>query len=37
MGPWLVRRWLDEFVGTPPNKTDVVVEVEVLATGELAG
>jgi hypothetical protein len=32
-----VRRWWGEFVGTPPNETGVVVGVEVLATGELAG
>jgi hypothetical protein len=29
-----VRRWWGEFIGTPPNETDVVVEVEVLAAGE---
>jgi hypothetical protein len=29
-----VRRWWGEFAGTPPNETGVVVEVEVLATGE---
>jgi hypothetical protein len=32
-----VRRWWGEFAGTLLNKTDVVVEVEVLAAGELAG
>jgi hypothetical protein len=32
-----VRRWWGEFTGTPPNETDVVVEVEVLATSELVG
>jgi hypothetical protein len=34
-----VRRWWGEFAGTPPNKTDVVVEVEVevLVAGELVG
>jgi hypothetical protein len=26
-----------EFAGTPPNETGVVVEVEVLAIGELVG
>jgi hypothetical protein len=31
-----VRRWWGEFAGTPLNETDVVVEVEVLAAGELA-
>jgi hypothetical protein len=36
-GPWLVRRWWVEFVGTPPNETSGVVEVEVLAAGEHAG
>jgi hypothetical protein len=30
-----VRRWWGEFVGTLPNETSVVVEVEVLATGEV--
>jgi hypothetical protein len=30
-----VRRWWGKFVGTPPNETVVVVEVEVLAAGEL--
>jgi hypothetical protein len=37
MGPWLVRRWWGEFVGTSPNETSVVVEVEVLVAGELVG
>jgi hypothetical protein len=32
-----VRRWQGEFVGTSLNETGVVVEVEVLAAGELAG
>jgi hypothetical protein len=32
-----VRRWWGEFIGTPPNETGVVVEVEVLAAGELVG
>jgi hypothetical protein len=32
-----MRRWWGEFAVTPPNETDVVVEVEVLAAGELAG
>jgi hypothetical protein len=32
-----VRRWWGEFAGTPPNETGGVVEVEVLAAGELAG
>jgi hypothetical protein len=32
-----VRRWWGEFVGTLPNKTGVVVEVEVLVAGELVG
>jgi hypothetical protein len=30
-----VRRWWGEFTGTPPNKTGVVGEVEVLVAGEL--
>jgi hypothetical protein len=33
----LVRRWWGEFAGTLPNETGVVVEVEVLTAGELAG
>jgi hypothetical protein len=33
--PWLVRRWWEEFTGTKPNETGVVVEVEVLVAGEL--
>jgi hypothetical protein len=32
-----VRKWWGEFTGTPLNETGVVVEVEVLAAGELAG
>jgi hypothetical protein len=36
-----VRRWWGKFVGTLPNETSVVVEVEVeaevLAAGELVG
>jgi hypothetical protein len=36
-----VRRWWGKFVGTLPNETGVVVEVEVeaevLAAGELVG
>jgi hypothetical protein len=35
LGPWLLRRWWGEFIGTPPNEAGVVVEVEVLAVGEL--
>jgi hypothetical protein len=30
-----VRRWWGKFVGIPPNETGVVVEVEVLAAGDL--
>jgi hypothetical protein len=30
-----MRMWWGEFVVTPPNETGVVVEVEVLAAGEL--
>jgi hypothetical protein len=30
-----VRRWWGEFIGTLPNETSVVVEVEVLVAGEL--
>jgi hypothetical protein len=29
--------WWGEFIGTPLNETGVVVEVEMLAAGELAG
>jgi hypothetical protein len=36
-GPWLVQKWWGEFTGTLPNETGVVVEVEVLAAGELVG
>jgi hypothetical protein len=32
-----VRRWWGEFIGTQPNETGVVVEVEVLVDDGLAG
>jgi hypothetical protein len=32
-----MRRWWGEFAGTLLNETGAVVEVEVLAAGELVG
>jgi hypothetical protein len=32
-----VRRWWGEFTGTSPNEIGVVVEVKVIAAGELVG
>jgi hypothetical protein len=35
MGSLACEKVVGEFAGTPPNETGVVVEVEVLAAGEL--